>query len=926
MKKTLVSLILIFTISIFTANAASDPYWDNVTLLVNFDDFMHDESTKGMLFSSEPSINNDIYKFGGGSGRFGGGSTSAYTSSKNLDLGNGDFTIELWVRFDSVGGQREFLIDHLDNAGIPGWGIRTQYNSGLVQIIDRTGNLVLTHPTYPSSNTWHHVAVTRENDVMRIYLDGNTQSEKTYSFDFTSTGSGITDKFGYRNADTSYSYGEAFYGYMDDIRITKGIARYSGNFTAPTTAFPTSGSVAPVQGEKFFFNHTGDLQSWTVPAGITSVGVKMWGGAGGTSGSFTPSPGGYSEGELSVTPSETLYLVVAGGGKRENQTTGVRTNGGYGGGGLGGAGRSGGQGKGGCGGLSGIFTVPVNFSNDTSRDTAHSNALIVAGGGGPSGSHHGGGLSGISGGTQTSGGAASYGGYDGGVTAGSKLLGGDGNLFVGSSNYYGGGCGGGGYYGGGGGGSDRGGGGGSGYVGAFNDTYITKRATITQSYTQLVPPNTGDSDYISGIGEAHDKAQGIADGGNGLIVLSTGNIFTSGFSTEDGSTDLTQVSDLADVPNFIVGKANGKIKWSNNVNLVNQQLDNYVSIGDGFISVDVANLDSTFDSQATLSIKNVKCLEFDPTQIIYKTDYSISADEIRSGETCPSNVCSNPICTGNTLNFTVTGFSGYAYGANANLTVFDLSETTSIIINESVAYYAEYINATSGASITNTDGTCYVTIPDKSVTEATMTYDSVNSRWNYSTTGFDPDGEYSFDVKCNSTSFTNLNASDTVVISPEGLQNVTSDFGTTLLNIKGNLILTITDATIDLGLLQIDQEYSSENASDYFSVLNDGSVDFDLYAYGASSSDSPFTSTTNSADTLPNNYYFIHVNSSDSGSANETYVSVPDGSANKILLIDGLDNEGGLDSANLGIKVIVPHDEKQGAKSAVVTLFVEEDI
>ncbi|MBU1622961.1 MAG: hypothetical protein KJ597_05290, partial [Nanoarchaeota archaeon] len=97
---------------------------------------------------------------------------------------------------------------------------------------------------------------------------------------------------------------------------------------------------------------------------------------------------------------------------------------------------------------------------------------------------------------------------------------------------------------------------------------------------------------------------------------------------------------------------------------------------------------------------------------------------------------------------------------------------------------------------------------------------------------------------------------------------------------------------------------------------------FDVYAYGI---DSPFTSTANGANLLPNNYYFVHANSSDSGTANTTYVSVPANITTKILLIDRLKKDDGLDTAKLGIKVAVPSDEEAGDKTADLVVYVEAD-
>lgn len=159
------------------------------------------------------------------------------------------------------------------------------------------------------------------------------------------------------------------------------------------------------------------------------------------------------------------------------------------------------------------------------------------------------------------------------------------------------------------------------------------------------------------------------------------------------------------------------------------------------------------------------------------------------------------------------------------------------------------------------------------------------------------------------------------------LTNVTSNTGTTSLGVKGNLILSLVDSAVNLGDLEINESKNSEEAGDWFEIENEGSVDFDVYVYGASASDSPFASTTGGANTLPNSYYLVHLNSSDSGTPNlainYTYQQVPATISNKLLLLSGLDNADSVDRAKIGISVNIPHDEQAGSKSADLTIYVE---
>jgi hypothetical protein len=79
-------------------------------------------------------------------------------------------------------------------------------------------------------------------------------------------------------------------------------------------------------------NHTGANQTYTVPAGVSAITVKMWGagGGGGSIGSWTfgfeGGAGGYSQGVIAVTPGQQLTVVVGGGGLAGSGTNGAKIN------------------------------------------------------------------------------------------------------------------------------------------------------------------------------------------------------------------------------------------------------------------------------------------------------------------------------------------------------------------------------------------------------------------------------------------------------------------------------------------------------------------------------------------------------------------------------------------------------------------------
>jgi hypothetical protein len=79
-------------------------------------------------------------------------------------------------------------------------------------------------------NTWYNFAFVRLNNVIYSYIDGIQKASTACSRDWTQN----TFWVGATGGSS-----EPFLGYIDDLRFTRGIARYTSNFTAPTSAFPT---------------------------------------------------------------------------------------------------------------------------------------------------------------------------------------------------------------------------------------------------------------------------------------------------------------------------------------------------------------------------------------------------------------------------------------------------------------------------------------------------------------------------------------------------------------------------------------------------------------------------------------------------------------------------------------------------------------
>jgi hypothetical protein len=215
------------------------------------------------------------------------------------------------------------------------------------------------------------------------------------------------------------------------------------------------------------FSYTGNIQYFTVPLGIYSIRVKCWGAGGGCG--FTNvagGRGGYSQAQFSVTPGQSLSLVIGGGGTSGSLGSAAL----YGGGGNGTGG--GGSGGGLCSITSSGFGIYAGGGGGTGDANTNYGGKPAGNGGGANQSggnaesyifQEGYPGNGGFGGTTSAGGSGGFNSYlerEGIEIDGSSLKGGNGAVYTSTSA-----GGGAGYYGGGGGGGPSGsGGGGSGYV------------------------------------------------------------------------------------------------------------------------------------------------------------------------------------------------------------------------------------------------------------------------------------------------------------------------------------------------------------------------------------------------------------------------------------------------------------------------------
>ena len=205
----------------------------NTSLLTNFTNAgIFDNAIKNNLETiGNAQISTSVVKFGTGSMAFDGtGDYLSIPSTLQLTFGTGDFTIEFWVNYASASGSYIFY----DGRGtsISQTGMCFYITSSTLYA--QRGTTALVTATAPTANVWHHIAFTRAGSSNKLFVDG------------TQVGTTATDSTNFSTAysvgigaplDSTYTASYALNGYIDDLRITKGVARYTAAFTSPTAAF-----------------------------------------------------------------------------------------------------------------------------------------------------------------------------------------------------------------------------------------------------------------------------------------------------------------------------------------------------------------------------------------------------------------------------------------------------------------------------------------------------------------------------------------------------------------------------------------------------------------------------------------------------------------------------------------------------------------
>jgi hypothetical protein len=159
----------------------------------------------------------------GGSGYFNG--TTDYLSAPAnaaFGFGTGDFTLEFWLYYTGGNGYVFFIINNSGSGGYVGYGLNTGTKTPWIW-----NNVnVLIGNTDITLNTWQHHAVVRSSGTVTIYLNGISIGSTAWTANLGT----LNPLYVAHNA----TGGQLTTGYMSNVRVVKGTAVYTSNFTPPT--------------------------------------------------------------------------------------------------------------------------------------------------------------------------------------------------------------------------------------------------------------------------------------------------------------------------------------------------------------------------------------------------------------------------------------------------------------------------------------------------------------------------------------------------------------------------------------------------------------------------------------------------------------------------------------------------------------------
>jgi len=217
----------------FTPPTAPPTAITNTSLLLNFTNagILDNAEMNNLETVGNAQISTAQSKFGSGSIAFDGNGDYLISAPRNSnEIGSGDFTIECWIYPNNTTSAYRPIVASNNYAATGGGWILYQNGTSLELWLSPGISITLGATSAITASVWQHIALSRSSGTLRIFVNGTSVASVANTATFT--GNNI-----YVGSSAGLLY---FNGYIDDLRITKGYARYTANFTPPVLPFPTA--------------------------------------------------------------------------------------------------------------------------------------------------------------------------------------------------------------------------------------------------------------------------------------------------------------------------------------------------------------------------------------------------------------------------------------------------------------------------------------------------------------------------------------------------------------------------------------------------------------------------------------------------------------------------------------------------------------
>jgi hypothetical protein len=231
---------------------------------------------KTVTANGQTQIDTAQYKFGSASGLFdGNGDYLQLTNDADFTFGTGDFTIDCWVKLNAVGAV-QLIYDGRPSGTNGAYPALAILNTNVIFYYVNAGIRIQGTTALTTTSGWYHIAVARSGTSTKLFLNG-TQEGSTWT-DSTNYSSGGTGRPWIGADGVQGGTTNNFNGWIDELRVSKGTAHFTSNFTPPSSPYTYDANnvlLLHMEGSDGSTTFTDDSATTSGPANLKSYNTNL---------------------------------------------------------------------------------------------------------------------------------------------------------------------------------------------------------------------------------------------------------------------------------------------------------------------------------------------------------------------------------------------------------------------------------------------------------------------------------------------------------------------------------------------------------------------------------------------------------------------------------------------------------------------------